>query len=180
MLPMPAIKREFIRAVFIGVFLPFNACCNDAPRNLGNNGSGPKSHSHGCVVSSSVRVIRPNRLGSVYTKNLPSSKPTAKCACLAVGASLSNENAPLMPRCASMIFGGISNSRYFARRRTPVIVRCKMAVFRFFGSGSRSCLRRTITAVTVRPVRFAASPRRTVSTSGNSGILRQYTEGYTR
>src|SRR5580693_1919225 len=84
-----------------------------------------------------------------------------------------------MPRCiTSTSPDDRSVSRYFARRPRPVTVAPSRRLAKSFGSGQRRSPRCTSTLAKRAPSIAGSRPRRTVSTSGNSGIfLHRLAEG---
>src|SRR5580692_12832271 len=77
-----------------------------------------------------------------------------------------------MPRCMSKTSPDErSASRYFARRPRPVTVLPCRRSLKSFGSGQRRSPRCTSTLAKRAPSIAGSSPRRTVSTSGSSGIF---------
>jgi hypothetical protein len=79
---------------------------------------------------------------------------------------------PVMPRCMSSASPLSSRAiRYLARRASSTIRRPSSRATKSFGSAKRRSWRARRTAVMVRPTSTGARPRRTVSTSGSSGML---------
>src|SRR5262249_51844766 len=80
-------------------------------------------------------------------------------------------NEPAMPRCMSTSAPEErSASRYVARRPRPVTSRPSSRLTKSLGSGRRRSGRRASTRTKRAPSITGCSPRRTVSTSGSSGI----------
>src|SRR5690606_19674635 len=78
---------------------------------------------------------------------------------------------PVMPRWLNSVAPPESpNSRYLARRPTPVTVWPSSAGLRPAGRGKRRSARLSVTSVMVAPLSQGSRPRRTVSTSGSSGM----------
>src|SRR5690349_16017246 len=76
-----------------------------------------------------------------------------------------------MPRCiTSTSPDDRSASRYLARRPSPVTVRPLRRLAKSLGSGQRKSPRLATTSSKRAPSITGASPRRTVSTSGSSGM----------
>ena len=77
-----------------------------------------------------------------------------------------------MPRCISSTSPeDKSASRYFARRFKPSTVAPSSRLLKFFGNGKRRSGRRCSTRTKRAPSITGCRPRRTVSTSGSSGMV---------
>src|SRR6188472_1559650 len=83
-----------------------------------------------------------------------------------------------MPRCISRTSPDErSTSRYFARRPSPATVLPSRRATKSFDSGQRRSPRWASTLLKRAPSMTGCSPRRTVSTSGNSGMVTSSPEG---
>ena len=80
-------------------------------------------------------------------------------------------NRPVMPRCITSTSPSSSRaSRYLARRSSASILRPDSLSPNRCGSGKRKSGRRCSTRANALPTRTGSNPRRTVSTSGSSGM----------
>src|ERR1700754_1156120 len=76
-----------------------------------------------------------------------------------------------MPRCISSTSPDARSAiRYFARRPSPVTVCPSSRATKSFWNGNRKSLRRASALTIFAPSITGCRPRRTVSTSGNSGM----------
>ena len=101
---------------------------------------------------------------------LPTGAPLEKLPGLLSIPSPIRVHLPLIPRWQSHVMPPSRRmSRYFARRSTDTTKRFLSDVSKSRGKGNRRSLRLSSTDVIFRPMRCLSKPRRTVSTSGNSG-----------
>src|SRR5882672_8505207 len=150
------------------------------------SGSGPRPFNSGSSSSALRAMIfmYPKRRGSLKTTDAPDDiwNTTWSCARSSVrgwwnlpgtsaSSSLTTRNEPDMPRCISRTSPEPRSAiRYLARRPRPVTVWPVNRATKSFWNGNRRSARRASALRIFEPSITGCSPRRTVSTSGNSGI----------
>src|SRR6266851_579003 len=118
--------------------------------------------------------MRPNRRGSLKRTTVPSSSVRITWSCFTSGSSgPAAVMRPDMPRCSKRSPVASSSTRmYLPRRDSPPISAPSSRLASIGGNGRRRSGRRNSARTIRRPVMRNARPRRTVSTSGSSGIER--------
>jgi hypothetical protein len=126
-------------------------------------------------ASSATRKRRPaaTRSPAAFTSPPTSRAPSSRSLSSRSSSTRSTRNQPDMPRCITSVSPDESGvTRYFARRVTDITRVPIRRAAKFSGSGPRKSARRAITASKRAPAITGSSIRRTVSTSGNSGMTR--------
>src|SRR5471032_1445187 len=181
MLPTPTSVFWSSRAALIGVLRPLRRAASAAPSKLSSRGSGPRPLNALCLETPSVATssIRPKRRASLKRTCQPSSSSKTTWSWRSNGCSAAllascRVMRPDMPRWTIRVWPLSSRiSRYLARRSMPAIVRPSTFWANFAGSGTRRSRRRWCSFVMRWPTMRGIRPRRTVSTSGSSGMKRR-------
>src|SRR5690554_3336256 len=169
MFPTPAIGRWLSRYAFTGVRERARFAAKTSGVSAGSNGSGPSAASVGSPAYSPALTTRnrPKRRGSLkWRTSGPSPRRWRRTRTWSPGSS--GEIEPVMPRWTTSSSPPSSGTRMNLPRRPTDSTRCPAARSSptYFGPGGASSSARA----TSRPTSHGSSSRRTVSTSGSSGI----------
>ena len=146
-------------------------------------GSGPSTARSLCASAFTVckRSIAPKRRGSLNVTRAPFSMWNTTWSCFsAAGCSCTNLPSgspetsirPDIPRCTRSVSPELRSARMYFDRRRSRSTRCPVSRSAICsGNGQRRSGRFTSARVITTPSITGASPRRTVSTSGSSGIF---------